>query len=105
MRVLCVTQESFNLNLCSGKYPLLCGENSGHHIYLNTEGRATTDLTFLLNSLQEQLYNCPDKFNVLDTQPEGLMRGFSNPTVNINGGLTMDWSNLSSDSFIATTIS
>jgi len=70
----------------NGKYPLLCGDNTGHHIYLNTEGRATTDLTFLLNSLQEELYNCPDKFNVLHSQSESLMRGFSNPAVNINGG-------------------
>ena len=75
-----------------GKYPLLCGQNSGHHIYLNVEGRASTDLTFILNNLQEQLYNCPDKFNVLNTQPEGLMRGFSNPAVNINGGFQMDGS-------------
>ena len=54
------------------------------------EGRATTDLTFILNNLQEQLYNCPDKFNVLDLEPDALnteetVRAFSNPTVNING--------------------
>ena len=85
-------QPILYLNHCAGKYPLLCGENSGHHIYLNTEGRATTDLTFLLNSLQEQLYNCPDKFNVLNSQSESLMRGFSNPAVNINGGFQMDGS-------------
>ena len=77
-----------------GKYPLLCGQNSGHHIYLNVEGRASTDLTFILNNLQEQLYNCPDKFNVLDLEPgvlntEETMRAFSNPTVNINGEITM----------------
>ena len=81
-----------NSVLLLGKYPLLCGQNSGHHIYLNVEGRASTDLTFILNNLQEQLYNCPDKFNVLDLEPEAVtagdsetMRAFSNPTVNING--------------------
>ena len=36
----------------NGKYPLLCGDNSGHHMYLNVEGRASTDLTFILNNLQ-----------------------------------------------------
>ena len=97
MRLLCLTNPVItgprNDLKSAGKYPLLCGENSGHHIYLNTEGRASTDLTFLLNSLQEQLYNCPDKFNVLNTEPDGLMRGFSNPAVNINGGFQMDRTN------------
>ena len=96
MRLPCLTNPVItgprNDLKSAGKYPLLCGENSGHHIYLNTEGRASTDLTFLLNSLQEQLYNCPDKFNVLNTQPDGRMRGFSNPAVNIIGGFTMDGS-------------
>lgn len=36
----------------NGKYPLVCGDNSGHHLYLNVEGRATTDLTFIINELQ-----------------------------------------------------
>ena len=36
----------------NGKYPLVCGDNSGHHFYLNVEGRATTDLTFIINQLQ-----------------------------------------------------
>ena len=35
----------------NGKYPLVCGDNSGHHLYLNVEGRATTDLTFIINEL------------------------------------------------------
>ena len=88
-----ITGGSRNDLVSAGKYPLLCGETSGHHIYLNTEGRASTDLTFLLNSLEEQLYNCPDKFNVLNTEQDGLMRGFSNPAVNINGGFQMDRTN------------
>ena len=44
----------------NGKYPLVCGDNSGHHLYLNVEGRATTDLTFIINELQViiiKLYN------------------------------------------------
>merc|ERR1712178_244417 len=41
----------------NGKYPLLCGDNSGHHVYLNVEGRASTDLTFILNNLEDKLYS------------------------------------------------
>ena len=37
----------------NGKYPLVCGDNSGHHLYLNVEGRATTELTFILSQLQD----------------------------------------------------
>jgi len=77
----------------NGKYPLVCGDNSGHHFYLNVEGRATTDLTFIINQLQEKLYTCPDKFGVLEMEPDvldtsslGTMRAFSNPVVNIAGG-------------------
>ena len=28
----------------SGNYPLLCGDNTGLHMYLDVEGRASTDL-------------------------------------------------------------
>jgi len=72
----------------NGKYPLLCGTNSGHHMYLNVEGRSTTDLTFILDNLKEALYNCPDKFGVFDVEPSlidnaMLMRQLKNPTVNL----------------------
>ena len=80
----------------NGKYPLVCGDNSGHHLYLNVEGRATTDLTFILSQLQERLYSCPDKFGVLGLEPNvldtstldtGMRVDFSNPIVNI-GNIT-----------------
>jgi len=76
----------------NGKYPLLCGDNSGHHMYLNVEGRASTDLTFILNNLQERLYTCPDKFSVLestvlDNSNIDIMRAdLHHPVVNIGGG-------------------
>ena len=78
----------------NGKYPLICGENTGHHVYLNVEGRASTDLTFILSNLQERLYSCPDTFNVLDLESgsqESIMRDSvamrgDTPVVNINGG-------------------
>ena len=74
----------------------MCGDNSGHHLYLNVEGRATTDLTFILSQLQERLYSCPDKFGVLGLEPNvldtstldtGMRVDFSNPIVNI-GNIT-----------------
>ena len=74
----------------NGKYPLVCGDNTGHHVYLNVQGRASTDLTFILNNIQEKLYTCPDKFNVLGLEADAfenghemLMRGLSNPAVNL----------------------
>jgi len=57
----------FNAN---GQYPILCGENTGHHIYLDVKGRATTDINILLSHLEEELYTCPDKFGIF--QPENL---------------------------------
>jgi hypothetical protein len=35
----------------SGNYPLLCGDNTGLHMYLDVEGRASTDLTFVLEEV------------------------------------------------------
>ena len=37
----------------NGKYPLLCGDNSHHHLYLDVTGRSTTDLTLVLASLKQ----------------------------------------------------
>ena len=74
----------------NGKYPLVCGDNTGHHVYLDVQGRASTDLTFILNNIQRKLYSCPDKFNVLgleadafENNHEMLVRGLSNPAVNL----------------------
>ena len=85
--------DMFYVN-ANGKYPLICGDNSGHHVYLNVEGRASTDLSLILNNLQERLYTCPDKFSVLDLETasddddssEAIMRGLNHPVVNIGGG-------------------
>jgi len=48
----------------NGKYPILCGENSGHHMYLDVKGRASTDLNIVLEKLEQSLYECPDKFGI-----------------------------------------
>lgn len=88
----------------NGKYPLLCGENSGHHMYLDVAGRATTDINIMLAELQTKLYECPDKFGVFQIDPQlkilrneeardsGDQQGFSaeerqadqNPTVELS---------------------
>jgi hypothetical protein len=48
----------------NGKYPILCGENTGHHMYLDVKGRASTDLNIVLEKLEQHLYECPDKFGI-----------------------------------------
>lgn len=48
----------------NGKYPLLCGQNSGQHIYLDVAGKSHTDVTFQVDALKQQLYSCPDRFNL-----------------------------------------
>jgi len=73
----------------SGKYPLLCGDNTGHHMYLDVEGRASTDLTFMLDKLETALYNCPDKFGVFEAEAgvpptaPSSNRQSDNPAVNL----------------------
>merc|ERR1719391_149663 len=70
----------------NGIYPLLCGENTGHHMYIDVAGRAKTDLTMLLTELQESLYNCPDKFGVFQAHSEKVMtnrQSPSHPSVNL----------------------
>ena len=54
----------------NGKYPILCGENTGHHMYLDVKGRASTDLNIVLEKLEQHLYECPDKFGIF--QPDSL---------------------------------
>ena len=53
----------------NGQYPMLCGDNSGHHMYIDVAGRARTDLTFVLQNLEAALYNCPDKFDLFGVEP------------------------------------
>jgi len=72
----------------NGRYPLLCGDNSGQHMYLDVSGRSTTDLTFILDELKEALYSCEDKFGLFDSIPiqtenSMIMRQLKNPTVNL----------------------
>ena len=73
----------------SGNYPLLCGDNTGLHMYLDVEGRASTDLTYVLEELKTELYNCPDKFGVFEAEAETATtaaptnRQISNPSVSL----------------------
>jgi len=68
----------------NGKYPLLCGENTGHHMYLDVSGRATTDISMMLTDLEEALYTCPDKHGVFKTSlPASGRQSKKHPTVNI----------------------
>ena len=48
------------------RFPVVCGQNDGHAIYIDVEGRATTDLTFVVKRLQDGLYSCPDRFGLKD---------------------------------------
>ena len=48
----------------NGDYPLLCGQNSGHHIYLDVAGKSFTDITIQAETLRSELYNCPDRFGI-----------------------------------------
>ena len=50
----------------NGKYPLLCGRNTGQHMYLDVAGKSHTELTFFLDFLQPALYSCPDRFNIIE---------------------------------------
>ena len=72
----------------NGKYPLLCGDNSGQHMYLDVSGRSTTDLTFILDELKSALYSCEDKFGMFESDPSLfdntiMMRQLKNPAVNL----------------------
>ena len=50
----------------NGKYPLLCGHNTGQHMYLDVSGKSHTELTFALDYLQPEFYSCPDRFGFLE---------------------------------------
>merc|ERR1711973_326253 len=60
--------DKFYVN-ANGRYPLLCGENTDHHMYLDVAGRASTDINMMLSELQMELYECPDKFGVFEADP------------------------------------
>ena len=55
----------FALSGSGNNYPILCGWNGGHHMYLDVADRSTTDLTFVIKQLKEELYSCLDRFEVV----------------------------------------
>jgi hypothetical protein len=52
----------------NGRYPLLCGQNTGQHIYLDVAGKSHTDISFLVDYLKAELYSCPDRFNLFSPE-------------------------------------
>ncbi|XP_040581504.1 uncharacterized protein [Lepeophtheirus salmonis] len=61
----CVFDQFYSLDT------LLCGLNSGHHLYLNTESVNQLDFHFRLSNLEPKLYSCLDKFNLTNTLDNG----------------------------------
>ena len=55
----------FTLSGSGSDYPILCGWNGGHHMYLDVADRAATDLTFVIKQLKEEIYSCLDRFEVV----------------------------------------
>ena len=55
----------FTLSGSGNDYPILCGWNGGHHMYLDVADRAATDLTFVIKQLKEEMYSCLDRFDVV----------------------------------------
>ena len=55
----------FALSGGGNDYPILCGWNGGHHVYLDVADKSTTDLTFVIKQLKEELYTCLDRFDVV----------------------------------------
>ena len=56
----------FSLSGSGSNYPILCGWNDGHHIYLDVADRSTTDLTFVIKQLEAELYTCLDRFGIVE---------------------------------------
>ena len=51
----CRFDKMFTLSGSGNDYPILCGWNGGHHMYLDVADRAATDLTFVIKQLKEEL--------------------------------------------------
>ena len=56
----------------NGKYPLLCGQNTKQHIYLDVAGKQYTDVTFLIDELQAELYQCPNRLGLAEKEPNAV---------------------------------
>ena len=61
----CRFDKMFTLSGSGNDYPILCGWNGGHHMYLDVADRAATDLTFVIKQLKEEMYSCLDRFDVV----------------------------------------
>ena len=61
----CRFDKMFALSGGGNDYPILCGWNGGHHVYLDVADKSTTDLTFVIKQLKEELYTCLDRFDVV----------------------------------------
>jgi hypothetical protein len=56
----------FALSGSGNDYPILCGWNEGHHMYLDVADKSTTDLTFVIKQLKDELYTCLDRFDLIE---------------------------------------
>ena len=65
----------------NGEYPLLCGHNSGHHIYLDVAGKRHTDITFMVEPIKPEFYSCPDRFGIA-AQAENVPYATVKPEIN-----------------------
>ena len=69
----------------NGKYPLLCGDNTDQHMYIDVTGRATTDLSMMLMDLETKLYSCPDKHGIFKSTAAADRHSLDqHPPVSIN---------------------
>ena len=57
----------------NGKYPILCGRNTGNHMYLDVSGQKHTDISFSIDHLQTPLYSCPDRFSIIEPSTKRIL--------------------------------
>ena len=75
----CRFDKMFFSSGSGSNYPILCGWNDGHHIYLDVADRSTTDLTFVIKQLKQELYTCPDRFGFLQKLGKNAVSKLSFP--------------------------
>ena len=61
----CRFDKMFALSGGGNNYPIICGWNAGHHMYLDVADRSTPDVTFVIQQLEDELYSCLDRFEVI----------------------------------------